>query len=144
MSSSGPPDPTVFFTDRDLGKQFPEILAKAGITVRRHADHFPPDCPDDQWLAHVGEKGWVAITHDGRIRYKPNEKKAVLDNNVRLLVIVGRAPFAALAENFVASIAKVEAFVAAHSAPWIAKLYRPSADEDPGAAGRIALWLESD
>lgn len=32
----------VFFTDRDLGEQFPEILAAAGLNVERHADHFPP------------------------------------------------------------------------------------------------------
>ena len=44
----------VFFTDRDLGKRFPEILAAAGLTVKRHDDLFPPNCPDEQWLAHVG------------------------------------------------------------------------------------------
>jgi hypothetical protein len=27
----------VFFTDRDLGKQFPGILRSAGLTVERHA-----------------------------------------------------------------------------------------------------------
>jgi hypothetical protein len=142
LSSSGPPNPTVFFTDRDLGKQFPEILAKAGISVTRHADHFAPNCPDEEWLAHVGAKAWIAITHDGRIRYKPNEKKAVMDNNVRLLVIVGRAPLATLAQNFVASIAKIDLFVAAHPAPWIAKVYRPSGNEESGAAGNVAMWLE--
>jgi hypothetical protein len=37
----------VFFTDRDLGKRFPEILTSAGVSVRRHDDLFPPDCPDE-------------------------------------------------------------------------------------------------
>ena len=40
----------VFFTDRDLGTLFPEILKDAGFAVERHRDHFPPDCPDEQWL----------------------------------------------------------------------------------------------
>ena len=142
MSSSGPPEPIVFFTDRDLGKQFPEILAKAGIEVRRHADLFPPDCPDEEWLSYVGTHGWVAVTHDARIRYKPNEKKAVIDNEVRLLVIVGRAPLAALAENFVSSMTKIEAFVADHPAPWIAKVYTPSGEEGPGAAGSMSMWFD--
>ena len=65
--------PPVFFTDRDLGKRFPEILRAAGLTVERHADHFAHDCPDEDWLQSVGRRGWIAITHDSRIRYKPNE-----------------------------------------------------------------------
>jgi uncharacterized protein (DUF433 family) len=32
----------VYFTDRDLGKRFPEILRSSGLTVERHADHFAP------------------------------------------------------------------------------------------------------
>lgn len=62
----------VFFTDRDLGLQFPAILRDAGLRVERHADHFAPDCPDDEWLRDVASHGWIAITHDRRIRYKPN------------------------------------------------------------------------
>jgi hypothetical protein len=30
----------VFFTDRDLGTQFPAILSAAGLRVEKHADHF--------------------------------------------------------------------------------------------------------
>ena len=41
----------VFFTDRDLGAAFPEILRAAGLTVERHRDYFAPDCPDEDWLA---------------------------------------------------------------------------------------------
>ena len=79
----------VFFTDRDLGLQFPAILTAGGLTVERHADHFAPDCPDSDWLAAVSAKGWVALTHDKRIRYKPNELAAVVDHKVALLVVVG-------------------------------------------------------
>ena len=42
----------VYFTDRDLGKQFPRILAEAGVAVERHADLFPPDASDEQWLEY--------------------------------------------------------------------------------------------
>ncbi|MGH9423743.1 MAG: hypothetical protein ACRD3J_27460 [Thermoanaerobaculia bacterium] len=61
----------VFFTDRDLGTRFPEILRAAGLLVERHADHFAPDTPDEEWLEAIGRRGWVALTHDMRIRYKP-------------------------------------------------------------------------
>lgn len=83
----------VYFTDRDLGNTFPDILANAGLRIERHRDHFPPDCRDEQWLSTVGKLGWVALTHDARIRYKPNELAAVVRHRVSLLVLVGKARF---------------------------------------------------
>jgi hypothetical protein len=68
----------VWFTDRDLGKQFPRTLADAGLAVERHGDLFPPDGSDEQWLEHCGTQGRVAITHNSRIRYVPNELAAVV------------------------------------------------------------------
>jgi len=133
----------VFFTDRDLGIQFPSILRAAGLLVERHADHFPPDCADETWLAAVATKGWVAITHDARIRYKPNELAAIVNHRVMLLVVVGHAPFAELARVFVATAPKVFEFVAKHQPPVIGKVYRPLASEllrSPDAPGRVELW----
>ena len=133
----------VFFTDRDLGTRFPEILAAAGLEVRRHRDHFPPDCPDEVWLESVGREGWIAVSHDTRIRYKPNELAAVVRHGVRLLVVIGKAPFPQLAKHFVATAPKIREFVEQHPAPWIAKVYRPSPSElahDPNAKGSILLW----
>ncbi len=72
----------VFFTARDLGTSFPDILRSAGISVERHGDHFPPDTSDETWLADIGARGWVILTHDRRIRYKPNELAAVKRNRV--------------------------------------------------------------
>ena len=46
----------VYFTDRDLGKRFPEILTAAGLTIERHADHFLPDTADEMWLEEVGKR----------------------------------------------------------------------------------------
>ncbi|MHB1328876.1 MAG: PIN-like domain-containing protein [Gemmatimonadales bacterium] len=132
----------VFFTDRDLGKQFPAILAAAGLTVETHSSHFGASTPDEDWLRVVGQRGWVAVTHDKRIRYKPNELAAVMANNVALLVVVGHAPFAELARSFVASRARIEAFLNGNDPPYIAKLYRSGAAEPdtPLAAGRIEKW----
>jgi hypothetical protein len=39
----------VYFTDRDLGLRFPEILRDAGFAVERHRDHFAHDAPDEEW-----------------------------------------------------------------------------------------------
>lgn len=116
----------VYFTDRDLGIRFPAILREAGLSVERHDDHFRPDSPDEEWLRAVGKRGWVALSHDRRIRYKPNELAAVIRHDVRLLIIVGKLPLPALAESFVASQDLIGKFLAEHPAPLIAKVYRAS------------------
>jgi hypothetical protein len=133
----------VFFTDRDLGNRFPDTLSAAGLHVERHRDHFAPTTPDEEWLAVIGAKRWVAITHDSRIRYKPNELEAVIRHNVRLLVVVGKAPFPELAKNFVATMPKIDRFLAGHIPPLIAKVYRPSQADlkfNADAGGDVSLW----
>ena len=125
----------VFFTDRNLGKQFPAILASAGLTVERHHDLFAPAGSDEEWLEYCGTKGRIAITHDQRIRHKVNERDAVIRHKVALLIVIGKAPYPALAHAFVASLPKIEQFLGTHTAPFIAKVYRPA----PTPAGSINL-----
>lgn len=135
----------VYFTDRDLGKRFPEILAAAGLTVERHHDLFPPDGSDEQWLEYCGTRDRIALTHNERIRYTPNELAAVVRYGVPLLVIVGKAPFPVLAENFVRTLPRIEAFLDAQQPPYIAKVYRPTPPAElarnPEKSGSIALWF---
>jgi hypothetical protein len=133
----------VYFTDRDLGKQFPAILQSHGLTVERHADHFAADTADEVWLDEIGRRGWIALTHDRRIRYKPNERDAVMRHSVALLVIIGTAPYRDLANSFVATLSHIEYFLSHHKAPFIAKVYRPSSAElarHSTTPGRVELW----
>jgi hypothetical protein len=135
---------TVFFTDRDLGKQFPALLRNAGISVERHANHFAHDAKDEDWIAEVGRRSWVIVTHDKRIRYKPNELAAVRAAGVAMFVVSGKAPHAILAENFVNTIDRIEAFLLKHKPPFIAKIYLPSSDERSARQskpGRVELWV---
>jgi hypothetical protein len=129
----------VYFTGRDLGKQFPAILRASGLTVERHHDHFAPNAPDEEWLRTAGEHGWIAISHDKRIRHKPNELAAVMMHQVALLVVVGKALFPELARSFVATRASIERFMTRHAPPYIVKVYRASPKEltrNPLALGR--------
>ena len=133
----------VFFTDRDLGTRFPDILAAAGLKVERHRDHFSHDCADVDWLRTIGSRGWVAVSHDRRIRYNPNELAAVVRHRVTLLVVVGKVPFPQLARHFVATVPRITNFLAQRTPPLIAKVYRPSPAElakNPDAPGTVALW----
>lgn len=132
----------VFFTDRDLGKQFPEILRLGGLAVERHQDHFVHNTTDETWLQDIGQRGWIAVTHNERIRYTPNELAAVMRHGVALLVIIGKAPYPELAHAFVATLPRIESFLADHIPPYIAKVYRPSPSEKGRShvAGRVELW----
>lgn len=66
---------SIFFTDRDLGNIFPDILQNAGLAVERHRDHFRPDAADVEWLEVTARRGWVALTHNSRIRYTPRRRR---------------------------------------------------------------------
>ena len=134
----------VYFTDRDLGKQFARVLADAGIEVERHGDLFAPEGTDVEWLEHCGVNGRVAISHNSRIRYVPNELAAVQRFNVSLLIVVGKSTTAALAHNFVRTRFRIEAMLEAHAPPLIAKVYQPTPSEAAAsvcAAGRVQVWF---
>jgi hypothetical protein len=127
----------IFFTDRNLGKQFPDALIKAGIKVEKHSDHFEDDAKDEIWLAEIGKRGWYAITHDRRIRYKPNEKNAVKKFQVGLFVLVGKLPFTKLSENFILTLPKIQKFIDKNSRPFIAKIYHSNKENK---AGYVEMW----
>lgn len=48
-----------------------------------------PETKDPVWLPIVAKAGWLIITRDQKIRKKPAEIKAVMDNGARLVAIVG-------------------------------------------------------
>ena len=68
----------------------PEALRQAGLRVEVHDDHFPPDASDAEWLRAVGQRGWVVLTKDERIRRRPLERAALLDAGVRAFVLTAR------------------------------------------------------
>lgn len=133
----------VFFTDRDLGKKFPELLRAEGLHVETHADHFAPTASDEEWLRPIGQRGWIALTHDHRIRFKPNERAAVMEHRVALLVLIGHTTTTELAAAFIRTRSRVERFIDRSVPPYIAKVHRPSPAElrrNPSARGRIEHW----
>jgi hypothetical protein len=71
-------------------RSFPDIPRGAVLKVERHADHFRHNTPDAEWLQEIGKREWIAISHDSRIRYKPNELQTVMQYGVALLVVVGK------------------------------------------------------
>lgn len=94
-------------------------------------------------VSEIGKRSWIALTHDRRIRYKPNERDAVMRHGVDLLVIIGAAPFPDLARAFVTTVPRIERFLAGHQPPFIAKVYRAApgdtAASDPSGSGRTLV-----
>jgi PIN domain-containing protein len=87
--AGGHPDglPTLFI-DRSLGRrQVPDLLRAAGLRLHTLAEVYgiPGDetIADVEWLMRAGEEGWAVLMKDERIRYRPAERAAVVDNGVR-------------------------------------------------------------
>ena len=72
--------PPELFCDRSLGhRKVPDRLRQVHPTVIAHDDLFPQDTDDEVWLKIAGERGWVVLTRDDRIRYRPAEQRALIE-----------------------------------------------------------------
>lgn len=102
------PDLT-FFTDRDLGKLVPRILRENGLAVERYFDHFPESVkvPDNEWLAFVAERRWVALSHDDNIRRDREAVRTIMESKGRLFILRGAVTSRELASIFLDAIDSV-------------------------------------
>lgn len=137
-----------YSTDRNLGKQFPTVLRDAGLHVLVHDDHFPQRTPDDVWLPEVGRAGWVVLTRDRQIRWKANERDAVMENGIALFALSGRGPTPELADLVIRTAPAVERFLARHARPFLAKIQPALPAKRAGAttpvrapSGAVTMWL---
>ncbi|MCI0535212.1 MAG: hypothetical protein L0Z50_08285 [Verrucomicrobiales bacterium] len=119
--------PLVFFIDRSLGRKIiPGVLRQAGEEIRIHDDLFPQDAPDEVWLAEVGRNGWVVFTKDKRIRYRANERNALVNAKVRAFVLTARGDLQGreIAEIFIVALPAIKRLCVAVSPPFIAHVSR--------------------
>lgn len=49
----------------------------------------PFGATDEQWLTVAGKHGWIAITRNQRIRYRPLEKRTLMDHGVAAFAFTG-------------------------------------------------------
>jgi len=127
-NSSRPLDSCVFFIDRSLGrKAVADALHAAGARVEVHDDHLPQDAKDEEWLSYVGERNWVALTQDARIRYHELEFKALYRAKVRAFVLTAKGlrgeENAAIIVNALPAMLR---FLAKHAGPFVARIGRNS------------------
>ena len=124
-ASSRPlPEPTLFI-DRSLGRHIiADRLRSEGMAVEVHDDHLPQDAPDEEWIALVGRRGWVAITKDRNVRYRAAEHEAVRRHAARVIVIrMKNATGADIAELLVKGRRRIARFAAKTPPPFVAGIY---------------------
>ena len=104
-----------------------DLLRSEGIKVEVHDGLLPPDAPDEEWIALVGRKGWVAVTRDKNIRYRAVEINAIKKHAARVVVIrMKNATGPQMAELLVKERHRIARFVAKTKAPFIAGIPRSS------------------
>ena len=87
-SSDALPDPPVFYLDRIFGKHsVADPLRQTGHRVEIHDDHLPIDAPDEDWIALIARRRWIALTKDKNIRYRSAELAAVRAHRARVFVL---------------------------------------------------------
>ena len=81
------------------------MLINAGLTVQIHDGHFARDEQDRVWLQTVGERGWVVLTKDQRLRYRPLEIGALRASHARVFVLTaGNLRGSGIAAVFLAAL----------------------------------------
>jgi hypothetical protein len=128
-------EPLILFLDRSLGKHIvAEALRQAGAAVEVHDDHFLQDARDEEWLREVGQRGWIVLTRDDRIRYRLHERTALLQAGVRAFVLVRRSLAGpTMAATFVQALPAIRRFVTRYQPPFIARVTQ---------TGRVSLLLK--
>src|SRR5207249_11200287 len=109
QSAAKPPDETVFFIDRSLGiDRIRTELIRVGLAAEIHDDHFARDEEDRVWLRTVGERGWVVLTKDQRLRYRPLEIGALRASHARVFVLTaGNLRGSEIAAVFLAALPRM-------------------------------------
>src|SRR5437588_8152536 len=126
-TSPKPPEELTFFVDRQLGRyKMAGALRIAGLNVEIHDDHFAQDAKDEEWLMVVGQKNWVVVTRDERIRYRAAAKQAIRRAKIRAFVLTAQGNLRAemLADNFLKGLTKVRRTISEQNPPFIARVSR--------------------
>lgn len=120
-----PPEPVVFFIDRSLGRAAGLMMREAGAVVELHDDHFAQDTSDADLLPQIGQRGWLFITKDKRIRHRTLERDAVVAAKLRVFVLAATKNMTGLqmGELLLRQRTKIERLARKQPPPFIAGVY---------------------
>ena len=83
-------------------------MRECGATVEHAGEAFPFGTQDEIWLTACGERGWIVLTRDKRIRRRVLEREAIrLSSAAVFALTVGEATAAETAEVITKLLAKM-------------------------------------
>jgi predicted nuclease of predicted toxin-antitoxin system len=89
--------------------------------VEIHDQHFARDEEDRVWLKTVGERGWVVLTKDKRLRYRPLEIAALRASHARVFVLTaGNLRGVEIASVFLAALPRICKVLHSLAGPFVA------------------------
>lgn len=119
---------SVIFLDRNLGSTIiaNSLRQNKSIVVEIHDDHFPPDAKDEEILATIGERKWIFLTKDKRIRYNRPAQLAIEKAKVKMFYLSTRGDLQGkeMAEIFNKALSRIIKFSLNNKPPFIAKVTR--------------------
>lgn len=120
------PDAPTFFVDRSLGsKLVPEALKASSLRVERLDDHFAPNCPDVEWLPEVARRGWIVLTRDQNLRWRPLERHIVVEAGLRVFVVRAKdLSGPQIVEILLTRMPAMLSLVASRAAPYVVHVRR--------------------
>lgn len=106
-----------------MGRAIARRLEEEGVQVELHDDHFSQGTPDADWLSVIGQRGWIVLTKDTRIRYRPHEKQALLAAGVRAFAFTsGSLSGTEMREAIVKALPRMLKLLAAHPRAFVARI----------------------
>lgn len=131
-----------FYLDENLhGETFASVLRAAGISIELCKDHHFSGVDDTIWIPEIAARGWIIVTGDVKTRHKSWERQVIIGSSAKMIHVRSgkNATHRMLAQNFVNTLPRIEAFLNKNPAPCLATLTRPSKLEDyrAGKPGNI-------
>jgi hypothetical protein len=134
--SPSPPDfPFTLFIDENhcRNKALLAALDVAKINYERHCDHFSAGTDDRVWIPFAGDKGWLVITTDDRIRRRALEKRGVLRKKVRLFIFTDNNTFGeTMAQRLLGALSEMKSLIVRQAPPLMASITK--------AGNVVQLW----
>lgn len=77
----------MIFIDRSIPKSVAEALKKVRDDIVWLEDVFNHRTKETEWLPEVGQRGWIVISRDKKIRTRPGERRILQESNVGCFIV---------------------------------------------------------
>lgn len=95
------------------------------MNVEAHDDHFPQNTPDYEWIPTCGEKNWIIISSDKRIKKNLVEREALIRSKVATFFFTsGGITNQQKIDFFTAAFKQITKIVINEKRPFIARINR--------------------